>query len=72
MTTPELAYQQIEKLLQKFKNMSAAERRKMNENATRQGFILPMFQAQDDEIDQLVYRLYGLTEEEIEIVEGKD
>jgi hypothetical protein len=26
----------------------------------------------DDEIDQLVYRLYGLTEEEIKIVEGGD
>ena len=24
------------------------------------------------EIDQLVYQLYGLTEEEIKIVEGKD
>jgi type II restriction/modification system DNA methylase subunit YeeA len=25
----------------------------------------------DKEIDQMVYELYGLTEEEIEIVEGK-
>jgi hypothetical protein len=27
--------------------------------------------ATDDEIDRLVYELYGLTEEEIRIVEGK-
>ena len=27
--------------------------------------------ANDDEIDRLVYELYGLTEEEIRIVEGK-
>ena len=28
--------------------------------------------ANDDEIDRLVYELYGLTEEEIRIVEGKE
>ena len=28
-------------------------------------------QATDDEIDRLVYELYGLTEEEIRVVEGK-
>ena len=28
--------------------------------------------ATDREIDKLVYELYGLTEEEIKIVEGKD
>jgi hypothetical protein len=38
MTTPEIASTEIETLIQKFKNMSAAERRKMNEPATRQGF----------------------------------
>lgn len=27
-------------------------------------------QATDEQIDQLVYKLYGLTEEEIKIVEG--
>jgi hypothetical protein len=26
----------------------------------------------DELIDQIVYKLYGLTDEEIEIVEGKD
>jgi len=31
----------------------------------------PNINATDREIDQLVYQLYGLTEEEIGIVEGK-
>jgi adenine-specific DNA-methyltransferase len=58
----------------------------MNEDATRQGYILPLFRALDDErqrrlakrieeldraIDAAVYQLYGLTEEEIRVVEGK-
>ena len=30
-----------------------------------------MIASTDDEIDRLVYELYGLTEEEIKIVEGK-
>ena len=43
MTKPEIAYDEVKKLVQKFKNTSSVERRKMNENATRQGYILPMF-----------------------------
>jgi hypothetical protein len=43
MTTLEFAYPQIEKLVHKFKALSAAERKNMNENATRQGYILPLF-----------------------------
>jgi type I restriction-modification system DNA methylase subunit len=45
MTTPESAYPQIEKLVKKFKSLPAAERKNMNENATRQGYILPLFSA---------------------------
>ncbi len=30
-----------------------------------------MIDTTDKEIDQMVYQLYGLTDEEIEIVEGK-
>ena len=41
----EFAYAEIERLILQFKNTSAAERRKMNENATRQGYIIPMFSA---------------------------
>ena len=45
MTIPEIAYPMIEKLVQKFKALSAAERRKMNEQATRSNYILPLFNA---------------------------
>jgi len=45
MTTPESAYPQIEKFVKKFKSLPAAERKNMNENATRQGYILPLFSA---------------------------
>jgi len=45
MVTPEIAYSQVESLVRKFKALSMADRRKMNEVATRQGFILPLFSA---------------------------
>jgi predicted type IV restriction endonuclease len=45
MTNQEIAYAQIEQLVQRFKALNVAERRKMNENATRQRYILPMFRA---------------------------
>jgi hypothetical protein len=45
MTNPELAYAEIEKIIAKFKNMPVTQRRQLNENATRLGFILPMFSA---------------------------
>ena len=45
MTTPEIAYPQVEKLVRKFEALSVAERRTMNENATRLSFILPLFAA---------------------------
>jgi len=33
-------------------------------------FIDPFFEAVDRQIDELVYELYGLTEEEVTVVEG--
>ncbi|MGC1375216.1 MAG: N-6 DNA methylase [Anaerolineales bacterium] len=45
MSTPDLAYTQIESLVHKFKAMPAAQRRGMNEMQTRLGFILPLFSA---------------------------
>ncbi len=48
--TPEAAYPEVERLVKKFKSLSAAER------------------ALDD---RRVYELYGLTEEEIGVVEGR-
>lgn len=37
MATIETAYSEIEKLVQKFKDTPARQRKAMNENATRQG-----------------------------------
>ncbi len=45
MTISEIAYTEIEKLVKRFKNLPAPARKAMNEHATRQGFILPMFHA---------------------------
>ena len=53
MTPSETAYSEIEKLVQRFKNTSAAGRKAMNENATRQGFILPMFHALGWDIENI-------------------
>ena len=79
MTTQELAYTEIEKLVKSFKSLPGPQRRGMNE-------ILHSRPPEDDldqvrnlerqiaqvdaEIDQRVYALYGLTEEEVKIVEG--
>jgi type I restriction-modification system DNA methylase subunit len=41
----EVAYSEIERLIKKFKALSAAERKQFNESATRLGYILPLFQA---------------------------
>lgn len=45
MTNQETAYKEIESLITKFKNLPASQRKSMNENATRQGFIMPLFRA---------------------------
>ena len=45
MTISETAYAEIETLVKRFKALTSAERKKMNENATRQGYILPLFRA---------------------------
>lgn len=53
MTTRETAYSEIEKLIQKFKATTARQRRDMNEHATRQGYILPMFRALGWDVDNI-------------------
>jgi type I restriction-modification system DNA methylase subunit len=53
MTTPELAYAEIVTLVKRFKALSYAEFKGMNENATRQGYILPMFRAIGWNIDNI-------------------
>lgn len=60
MNPPELAYAEIERLVARFKGLKAAER-----NLEREiGRV-------NKAIDGKVYALYGLTEEKIKIVEGK-
>ena len=53
MTNPNLALTEIQTLVKKFKAMSASERKGMNENATRQGYILPMFRALGWNVDNV-------------------
>jgi type I restriction-modification system DNA methylase subunit len=53
MTTPGLAQAEIQALVKKFKSMSAFERKGMNEHATRQGYILPMFRALGWDVDNV-------------------
>lgn len=43
MTTQELAYTEIERLVKSFKDMPAAQRKGLNEMQTRLGYILPLF-----------------------------
>lgn len=54
MTTSELAYAEIEKLVKRFESL---------------GWDTSNIKV-DAEIDKQVYALYGLTEDEIKIVEG--
>lgn len=45
MTTQELAYTAIERLVQNFISLPATQRKWMNEMQTRLGYILPLFRA---------------------------
>ena len=45
MTTSELAYAEIEKLVKGFKALSASQRKSMSEMQTRLGYILPLFKS---------------------------
>lgn len=45
MTNQDAAYSEIEKLVENFKKIPAAQRKGMNEMQTRLGYILPMFKA---------------------------
>jgi type I restriction-modification system DNA methylase subunit len=53
MTAPETAYAEVQRLVQRFKAIPAAERKGMNENATRQGYILPLFRALGWNVDNV-------------------
>jgi predicted type IV restriction endonuclease len=43
MTTPEATYIEIAQLVQRSRSLSASEHKAMNEHATRQGYIMPLF-----------------------------
>ncbi len=43
MTTQELAYTEVEKLVNNFKTLPASQRKGLNEMQTRLGYILPLF-----------------------------
>ena len=56
----------VDSMLRLHKQLSAAK------SAAQKAIIQRQIDATDAEIDRLVYELYGLTAEEIAIVEGKD
>jgi len=43
--TKEEAKQKVARLVKKYENLSSAEIKKQNEEATKQGFILPLFKS---------------------------
>lgn len=51
------AYTEVERLVKEFKALTPAGRRSLNENATRQGFILPLFRALGWNIDDINERI---------------
>ena len=69
MTAQEQAYTEIEKLVKSFKDMHAA-RREEDLDGVRN--LEREIVRVDGVIDRRVYVLYGLTEEEIRIVEAKE
>ena len=68
MTTPELAFAEIEKMLALRKERQSVRR---EEDLDRVRNLEREIVRVDEEIDRRVYVLYGLTEEEINVVEGK-
>ncbi|MBI5305541.1 MAG: N-6 DNA methylase [Chloroflexi bacterium] len=48
---PQIAYDQIERLVKRFKNLPSRERHAYNEDNTRKDFILPLFRALEWNID---------------------
>ena len=67
MTAQETAYTEIERLVKSFKDMPAARR---EDDLDRVRNLEKQIAQIDAEIDQRVYALYGLMDEEIKIVEG--
>ncbi len=53
MTTLEYAHDKVKQLVHKFKALSPAARKQMNEDATRQGYLLPLFGALGWDIEDI-------------------
>lgn len=51
LTPPQTAFDQIERLVQKFQALPTRTRNAYNEAETRKSFILPMFRALEWDID---------------------
>ena len=60
MTTQELAYTEIEKLVRSFKSLPAPQLNTMNEIQTRLGYILPLFGALVWNINNIVSQMFEL------------
>ena len=56
MLIPQTAYDQVERLVAKFKKLSTRVRREYNEDNTRKDFILPLFRALQWDIERLPIR----------------
>ena len=72
MTAQELAYREIQKLVEKMLALQK-ERQSLRreDDLDRVRNLERQIEQVDEEIDERVYALYGLTEEEIKIVEGE-
>ncbi|MFZ5856807.1 MAG: hypothetical protein ACOYZ6_08255 [Chloroflexota bacterium] len=64
ISAPEVIRQLLEWMLALHKSLSAAR------NPSEQDRLKREIESTDGEIDRLVYALYGLSEEEVKIVEG--
>ncbi len=62
---------QAEKLINHVESQLALNLQKCRSDNEKRKIIQRQIEATDREIDQLVYELYGLTKEEIRIVEGE-
>jgi len=85
-TTYAEAKTEVERLVNKFSDLSARNRKHYNEAAARKDFILPLFRVLGWDVEDarevspeeqvsrgyVDFALYGLTEEEIKVVEGRN
>ncbi|HXL58830.1 MAG TPA: hypothetical protein VN958_21355 [Chitinophagaceae bacterium] len=78
MTSKELAYQQIEQLVQRFEEqihsykkvdvLQLPQQKQQTTLSTQQEQLAQRILYTDDKINKLVYELYGLSEEEVRVV----